>query len=102
MYFGYVRAFRSVIYHCANELTAVFYQIPHEKRIRAVIGIAEPIHLYVAGIVGEFPFVLIPQIESVARFRQQPIEEFDVARMEIMIELVITRMVNDQNPALLQ
>ena len=69
--------------HPAHVLPSILAPVPHEKRMRAVIGIAAPVHLDVARVVGKFALVFLAQVKSIARFRQQAIKEFDVARVKI-------------------
>src|SRR4030095_1353320 len=83
-------------------LSAVFAPVPHEKRMRAMIGVAAPVHLNVTRIVGKLTFILIAQHKRVASLRQQAIKKFDVTGVESVIKLVVTRMMNDQHATFLK
>src|SRR5258708_1207476 len=87
--------------YLADMLPAVFTPIPHEEGVGAVIRIPAPVHLYIAWVVRKLPLVFIAKDHSVARLRQETVEEFDVAWMKIVIEFIVTGMVNDQHAALL-
>ena len=47
----HVRVFSAGGDHFADVLAAVLAPVPHEKRMRAVIGVAAPVHLHIARIV---------------------------------------------------
>ena len=79
-------------YDLADVLPAVLAPVPHEERMRAVIGVAAAVHFDVGGVVGEFALVLFAQKECVARFGQQPMKKFDVRRVKVVIEFVEARM----------
>src|SRR6266571_7339341 len=83
-------------------LAAILAPVPHEEWMRAVVSVAAAIHLDVAWIIGELAFVFLTQVKGVARFWQQAIEEFDVARMMFVIELVVAWVMNDQHAAFSQ
>ena len=76
--------------HLADVLASVLAPVPHEERMRAVVSVAAPVHLDVARVVRELALVLFAQIKSVARLGQQTVEELDVARMKVVIELVVS------------
>src|SRR5688572_32243848 len=86
----------------AHVLASVLTPVPHEKRMRAVIGVAAAVHLDVARIVCKLALVLLAQNKSVTRFGQQAIEKLDVAWMKLVIELVVARMVDDHYAAFFQ
>ena len=73
-------------------LAPVLAPVPHEERVRAVVGVPAPVHLHVARVVRELFLVLVPQLHRVARLGQQPVEELDVARVVVGVELVVARV----------
>src|SRR4030095_5877166 len=83
-------------------LSAVFAPVPHEKRMRAMIGVAAPVHLNVTRIVSKLTFILIAQHKHVASLRQQAIKKCDVTGLESVINLVVTRMRNDQHASYIE
>ena len=97
-----MRVFRPRRDNLADVLATVFPPVPHEKRMRAVVGVAAAVHLHVTRVVRKLLFILIAQHERVPRLRQQAIEELDIARVKFVIKLVVARMMNDQHAAFLQ
>src|SRR5258705_1113600 len=97
-----MRVLSSSCNHLADMLAAVLAPVPHEKRMRAVLGIPAPVHLNVTRIVCKLLFVLVAQHEGVASFRQKAIEELDVTGMKSVIKLVVTGMMDDQHATFLE
>ena len=79
----------------AHVLTPILAPVPHEKRVRTVIGVAAAIHLDIAGVIGKLPLILVAQDVRIARLREQAIKKLDVTRMEVMVKLVGARVVQD-------
>ena len=86
----------------ADVLASVLAPIPHKERVRAVIGDPLTIHLYVARVGRELFFIFLAERERVVRLGEQPVEELDIARVELRVELVIAGMAENQNATLAQ
>src|ERR1041385_7738618 len=98
----HVRILRTRGDYSPNMLTPILTPVPHEKRMRTVIRVTAPVHLDITRIVRKLALVLLTQRERVARLRQQPVEKLDVARVKLVIEFVVARMMEDQHAAFLQ
>src|ERR1044072_6085687 len=83
-------------------LPSILTPVPHEKRMRAVIRMSAPVHLDITRIVRKLALVLLTQRKCIARLRQQSMEKLDVARMKLVIEIVVARMMQDQHAAFLE
>ena len=62
-----------------------------------MVCVPTTIHFYVAGIVRKLTLILLAQYKCIPCFRKKSIEELDIARVEIMIEVVITGVMNDHH-----
>src|SRR5437016_11664428 len=63
--------------HFADVGAAVLTPVPHVERVYAVIGVAGAVQADVVGVAREFGLVFALQLEGVARFGQQTMEELD-------------------------
>ncbi len=57
-----------------------------------MVGVAAAVHFDVGRVCREFALVFFAKVKGVTRFGQQPVEELDVRRVKIMVELVKARM----------
>src|SRR5256714_15650869 len=96
---GDVRVLRARGDNATDVRATVLAPVPHIKRVRAVVRVAAAVHLYVARIRRELALVLLAQRVGVARFGQEPVEELDVARMLLVVELVVAGVVEYEHAA---